>query len=99
MRSNRKALFLRTVITPMSSMRRRADRIPRLTRLWSSFSAVPWSPELDHQLPARACVVRQPSLDVTMANLHLGDAHAEDKGRKFEGIQPQSSGLAREGRR
>ena len=55
--------------------------------------------EFGQQLPARACVVRQPSLDVTMANLHLGDAHVEETGSELKGIQPQSSGLARECRR
>jgi len=60
---------------------------------------LPKTLEFGQQLPARACVVRQPSLDVTMANLHLGDARAEDTGSELKGIQPQSSRLAREGRR
>ena len=60
---------------------------------------LPKTLEPRQQLLARYLVIGEPCLDVTMADLHLGDPHAEDARRKFEGIQPQSSGLAREGRR
>ena len=51
------------------------------------------------QLLARDLVIREPCLDVTMADLHLGDPCAEGARSELKGIQPQSSRLAREGRR
>jgi len=60
---------------------------------------LPKTLEPRQQLLARYLVIGEPCLDVTMANLHLRDARAECTGSELKGIQPQSSGLAREGRR